>query len=176
LEAGFVFDPGALVAALTALTAAALAAGFLASTFLLETFFGFAAAVAFFVVVFFEETLGVAAFLTVGFKAAFALDFLSAVAFLGFSIVSLEVAFVLSVADFFAAVLLGLSPVEDGFLTVATLFLAEAGFLFSFVVLDDPLYNLTFPDLPFGRANISPSPLAIARLKCAMFAAVGSRP
>ena len=50
------------------------------------------------------------------------------------------------------------------------------GQLTSFVVLDGPLYSLTFPDLPFGRVKSSPSPLEMARLKCAMFAAVGSRP
>jgi len=182
LEAGFVFvfDPGALVAALMALTAAAFAAGFLASAFLLETFFGFVAVVAFFVVVaFFEGTLTADSFLTVGFKVPFPLVFLSAVVFLGFSTMFLEVVFALSVGDFFTAfttVLLDLSPAEDGFLVAVVLFLAETGFLFSFVVLGDPLYSLTFPDFPFGRANISPSPLAIARLKCAMFAAVGSRP
>jgi len=173
LEAGFVFvfEAGALATAFAALTAAAFAAGFLASAFLLETFLGFVAVVAFFVVVFFEETL-VAAFLTTGFEDTFAL------VLLGFSAVPLDVAFEFSAAGFFTAFVafLNLSPVEDGFLVVVTLFLVEGGFLFSFVVLDDPLYSLTLPDLPFGRVNISPSPLAIARLKCAMFAAVGSRP
>lgn len=149
LEAGFVFvfDPGALVAVLTALSAAALAAGcrkghhprvpkqdfaltFLASVFLLEVFFGFVAAEVFFVMAFFEETLGVAAFLTVGFEVAFVLDFFGATVFLDFSTVALVVAFELSAADFFAVVLLGFSPVEDGFLVVVTLFLVEAGFLF----------------------------------------------
>jgi hypothetical protein len=179
LEAGFVFvfEEGALVEDFAALTAAAFAAGFFASTFLLETFFGFPAAVVFFAVVFFEETLGVAVFLTTGFEGAFALDFLDAVALLSFSVVSFDAALELSVAVLLAAfAFLGLSLEEAGFLTVLALFLLEAGLLFSLVVLGDPLYNLTFPDLPFGRVNISPSPLAMARLKCAMFAALGSRP
>jgi len=178
-EAGFafVFDAEALTTPLVALTTAALAAGFLASAFLLETFFGFAAAV-FFVVAFFEETLAVAVFLTVGFVAAFPLGFLGATVFLGLSAAALEVVF--PVAGFFTAfvvVFLGFSPVEDGFLVVVgVVFFVEAGFLFSFVVLVGPLYSLTFPDLPFGRVNNSPSPLEMARLKCAMFAAVGTRP
>jgi len=179
-EAGFafVFEAGALETALMAFTAAALAAGFLASAFLLETFFGFAAVVFLVGVIFFEETLGVAVFLTVGFEAAFPLGFLGAVVFLGLSAASLGD--VLPVVGFFialAVVFLGFSPVEEGFLVVAEVtFLVEAGFLFSFVVLDGPLYSLTFPDLPFGRVNNSPSPFEMARLKCAMFAAVGSRP
>lgn len=100
---------------------------------MLETFFCFVAVAAFFVDVFFEETLGVVAFLTVGFEIAFTLGFLDAGAFLAFSIVSLEVIFILSAPDFFTAfaeVLLGLSLAEDGFLAVVALFLAEAGFLF----------------------------------------------
>jgi len=170
-----------LAVALIALTAAALAAGFLASVFLLETFFGFAAVVLFLVVmVFLEETLGVAVFLTVGFEAALPLGFLGAAVFLDLSTVSLEVVFLgFSAVDFFTTfvvVFLGLSLLEDGFFVVVLLFLTEAGFLFSFVAPDGPLYSLTFPDLPFGRVNNSPSPLAMARLKCAMFAAVGSRP
>ena len=100
---------------------------------MLETFFGFVAVVAFFVVdVFFEGTLGLAAFLTVGFKAAFALDFLGAATLLGFSTASLEIVFVFSAADFltaFAVVLLDLSPTEVGFLVIE-FFLVEAGFLF----------------------------------------------
>lgn len=102
---------------------------FFASAFLLETFLGFVAVVAFFVIVFFEETLGVAAFLTTGFEDAFALVLLGAVVFLGFSVVSLDVAFELSTAGFFTA-FLGLSLVEDGFLVVVTFFLVEGGFLF----------------------------------------------
>jgi len=174
-----VFEAGALVVALAALTAAALAAGFLASAFLLESFFGFAAVATFFAgVVFFVEALEVVAFLTAGLGATFALGFLGAPALFGFSAVLLDV-FNFSAAGFFttfAADFLGLSLVEGGFLAVVVVFLAEAGFVFSFVVLDGPLYNLTFPDFPFGRVNISPSPLAMARLRCAMFAAVGSRP
>lgn len=106
---------------------------FLASAFLLETFFGFAAVVAFFAVeVFLEETLGVATFLTAGFGVAFALGFLEAITFLGFSTVSLEAVFVPSAAFFvtLAVVLFCLSLAEDGFLVVVTLFLEEAGFLF----------------------------------------------
>lgn len=105
---------------------------FFASAFLLETFLGFVAVVAFFVIVFFEETLGVAAFLTTGFEDAFALVLLGAVVFLGFSVVSLDVAFELSTAGFFTAFVafLGLSLVEDGFLVVVTFFLVEGGFLF----------------------------------------------
>jgi len=182
--AAFVFEMGFVLvfeAGLAALTAAALAAGFLASAFLLETFFGFAAAVFLVVAVLFEGTLGVAVFLTVGFDVDLPLGFLGAAAFLGLSDASLEDAFlVLSVDGFFttfAAVFLGFSLVEDGFLVAAeVVFLVETGFLFSFVVLEGPLYSLTFPDLPFGRVNNSPSPLEMARLKCAMFAAVGSRP
>jgi hypothetical protein len=88
--------------------------------------------VAFFAVgVLFEGTLGVAAFLTVGFGVAFVLGFLGVIAFLGFSTASLEDVFVLSAVFFtFAAVLLGLSPAEDGFLVAVTLFLVEGGFLF----------------------------------------------
>ena len=103
----------------------------MASVLLLETFFGFVAVVAFFVVAFFEETLAVAVFLTVGFKATFALDFLGAATFLDFSTAPLDVGFALSAADFFivlAAAFLGLSAVEDGFLVaVVALFLVEAG-------------------------------------------------
>ena len=107
---------------------------FLASAFLLETLFGLAAVV-FLVVVFFEETLGVAVFLTVGFDVALPLGFLDAVVFLGLSATSLEVAFLGFSADgfftTFAAVFLGFSVVEDGFLAVAeVVFLVEAGFLF----------------------------------------------
>jgi len=179
-EAGFafVFEAETLTTALVALVAAALTAGFLASAFLLESFFGFAAVVFLVAVAFFEETLGVAVFLTVGFETALPLGFLGVAVFLGSSAASLGVVF--PVAGFFAdfvVVFLGFSPVEDGFLVVVeVVFLVEAGFLFSFVVLEGPLYSLTFPDLPFGRVNNSPSPLEMARLKCAMFAAVGSRP
>lgn len=150
LEAGFVFvlEEGALVAAFTALTAAAFAAGFLersaseeprrdfiltffASAFLLETFFGFPTVVVFFAVIFFEETLGVVVFLIVGFEGAFALDLLDAVAFLTFSVVPFEAVLECSVAELFTALaFLGLSLVEAGFLTVLALFLLEAGFLF----------------------------------------------
>jgi len=191
-EAGFafVFEAGALVAALAALVAAALAAGFLASAFLLETFFDFIAVEVFLVVVaFLEETFGVAVFLTVDFEAAFTACFLVVVLFLDLSAMSLDVVFLglstvslvvlleFSEAGFFttldAVVFFGLSPVEDGFFAVAVLLLGGAG---SFVVLGEPLYSLTFPDLPFGRENKSPSPLAMARLKCAVFAALGSRP
>jgi len=182
LEVGFVFvfEAGALVAALAALAAAALAAGFLASAFLLETFFGLVATELILAVVLLEETFGVAVFLTAGFGAVFTLGFLDVAVFLGLSAVSLEVVFlVFSVAVFFTAlvavVFLGFSPEDDGFFVVATLLLVGAAG-FSFAVVGGPLYNLTFPDLPFGSVNNSPSPLAMARLKCAMFAALGSRP
>jgi len=193
LEVGFVFvfDAGALVAPLVALTAAALAAGFLASAFLLETFFGFVAAEVFLVaVVFLEETFGVAVFLTVDLEVAFTLCFLVVVLFLdlsaaslvillGLSAVSLEAILLeFSEAGFFtpleAVVFFGFSLAEDGFFAVTVLLLVGAGF--SFGILDGPLYSLTFPDLPFGRENTSPSPFAMARLRCAMFAALGSRP
>jgi hypothetical protein len=82
-----------------------------------------------------EETFGVAVFLTAGFGAAFTLGFLGVAVFLGLSVVSLEVVFlVFSVADFFtvlaAVVFFGFSLVEDGFFVVVTLLLVEAGFLF----------------------------------------------
>lgn len=80
-----------------------------------------------------EETLGVAVFLTVGFKVAFALDLLGTAALLCFSTVSLETVFVLSAVDFFPVFdvgFLGLSLTEDGFLVAVTVFLAEAGLLF----------------------------------------------
>ena len=83
------------------------------------------------VVVFFEETLGVAVFLTVGFEAGFKvvlpLAFFGAAVFLGLSAASL------GVDGFFttlAVAFLGLSLVEDGFLVVVGVFLVEAGFLF----------------------------------------------
>jgi len=175
-EAGFAFvlEAGAFIA----FAAAAFTAGFLASAFLLETFFGFAVVAFLDAVAFLEETLGVAAFLVTGLEATFPPAFFDG-AFLGLSVTSLGVAFEPSVDDFFTALVvgfLGFSLVEDGFLVVELVFLAEGGFLFSFVVPDGPLYSLTFPDLPLGRVNSSPSPLAMARLKCAMFAAVGSRP
>jgi len=175
---GFVFETGALAA----LAAAALAAGFLASALLLETLFGFVVVEVFLVVVvFLEETFGVAVFLTVGFEAAFTVCFLVVVLFLDFSAASLEVVFLdllatplevvfleFSEAGFFTAldvvVFFVFSLVDDGFFTVAVLLLIGAGFS-SFVVLDEPLYSLTFPDLPFGRENNSPSPFAMARLK-----------
>ena len=101
---------------------------------MLETFLGFAAAVFLVVVVFFEETLGVAVFLTAGFEAVLPLDFLAATVFLDLSAASLEAVFLLfSVAGFFTAfvvVFLGFSPVEAGFLVVVEVFLVEAGFLF----------------------------------------------
>ena len=106
---------------------------FLASAFLLETFFGFAAAVFLVVVVFFEETLGVAVFLTVGLEAALPLGFLGVAVFLGLSAASLETVFLAFSADgffTFAVVFLGFSLVEDGFLMVEVVFLVEAGFLF----------------------------------------------
>ena len=108
---------------------------FLASVFLLETFFGFAAVVFLVVVAFFEETLGVAVFLIVGFELALPLGFLGAAVFLGLSAASLDVVFLgFSVDGFFttfAVVFLGFSPVEDGFLVVAeVVFLVEGGFLF----------------------------------------------
>lgn len=108
---------------------------FLASVFLLETFFGFVVVDFLVVVAFFEETLGVAVFLTVGFDATFPIGFLGATVFLGLSVVSLEVVFLgFSAGDFFTAfavVFLGFSPVEDGFLVVVeVVFLVEAGFLF----------------------------------------------
>lgn len=87
--------------------------------------------VVFFAVVFFEETLGAAVFLTVGFEGAFVLDFLDAVVFLSFSVVSFDTVLELSVAELLAAfAFLGLSLAEAGFLTVLALFLPEAGFLF----------------------------------------------
>jgi len=86
------------------------------------------------VVVFLEETLGVAVFLTVGFEAAFPAAFLGATALLGLSVTSLEVVlFGFSVEVLFTAltiVFLGFSPVEAGFLVVELVFLAEVGFLF----------------------------------------------
>ena len=87
--------------------------------------------VVFFAVVFFEETLGAAVFLTVGFEGAFVLDFLDAVVFLSFSVVSFDTVLELSVVELLAAfAFLGLSLAEAGFLTVLALFLPEAGFLF----------------------------------------------
>jgi len=108
---------------------------FLASAFLLETFFGFAAVVFLVVAAFFEETLGVAVFLTVGFEVALPVDFLGAAVFLDLSAVSLDVVFLgLSLDGFFATfaiVFLGFSLVEDGFFVVAeVVFFVEAGFLF----------------------------------------------
>lgn len=106
---------------MAALTAAALAAGyrnrsatvagsisftvtFLASAFLLETFLGFVTVVVFLDVVFLEETLGVAVFLTVDFEAIFPLGFLDTAVFFGLSAASLELVFLeLSVADFLVA-------------------------------------------------------------------------
>ena len=108
---------------------------FLASAFLLETFFGFAAVVFLVVGVFFEETLGVAVFLTVGLEVAFPVGFLGAADFLDLSAASLEVTFLgFSTEGFFATfavVFLGFSLVEDGFLVAAeVVFFVEAGFLF----------------------------------------------
>jgi len=107
---------------------------FLASAFLLETFFGFATVDFLVVTVFFEETLGVAVFLTVGFEAALPVGFLGAVVFLDLSAASLEGAFLgFSTDGFFttfAVVFLGFSLVEDGFLVAAVAFFVEAGFLF----------------------------------------------
>lgn len=86
-------------------------------------------------VVFFEETLVVAVFLTVGLEATFPLGFLDVTVFLGLSAASLEaVRLEFSATGFFTAfavVFLGFSLVEDGFLMVAeVIFLAKAGFLF----------------------------------------------
>jgi len=108
---------------------------FLASAFLLETFFGFAAVVFLVVADFFEETLGVAVFLTADFEVALPVGFLGAAVFLDLSAASLEVTFLgFSADDFFttfAVVFFGRSLVEDGFLVVAeVVFLVEAGFLF----------------------------------------------
>lgn len=108
---------------------------FFASAFLLETFFGFAAVVFLVVAVFFEETLGVAVFLTVGFEAALPVGFLDAAVFLDLSAASFEIAFLgFSRDDFFtvfAVVFLDFSLVEDGFLVVTEVaFFVEAGFLF----------------------------------------------
>jgi hypothetical protein len=96
----------------------------LASVFLLETFLDLAVAV-FFVAAFLEETLGVAVFLTPGLETTFVVGFFDAV-FLGFSVVSLEVALEFSVVCFltaFVAVFLGVSLAEEGFLAVVVTFL-----------------------------------------------------
>ena len=98
------------------------------------------------VVVFLEETFGVAVFLTAGLEATFTLCFLVVVLFLDLSAASLEVVFLglstvalvfleFSEAGFFttldAVVFFGFSPVEDGFLAVAMVLLGGAGFLSS---------------------------------------------
>ena len=84
-------------------------------------------------VVFFEETLVVAVFLTVGLEATFPLGFLDVTVFLGLSALE-AVRLEFSATGFltaFAVVFLGFSLVEDGFLMVAeVIFLAKAGFLF----------------------------------------------